>query len=92
MSSRFSFNVIVGSGIAMLSLGAVIAQAERADAIFFHFDYIYDTHNFFNTQAKKDLLEQQVASYFTPFTDNLTAISPGPSGFGFDNTALPYLW
>jgi hypothetical protein len=86
MSSRFSFNLIVGSGIAMLSLGAVIAQAERADAIFFHFDYIYDSNNFFNTQAKKDLLEQKVASYFTPFTDNLTAINPGPSGFGFDNT------
>jgi hypothetical protein len=63
----------------MLSLGAVIAQAERADAIFFHFDYIYDSNNFFNTQAKKDLLEQKVASYFTPFTDNLTAITPSGS-------------
>lgn len=86
MSSRFSFNLIVGSGIAMLSLGAVIARAERADAIFFHFDYTYDTNSFFNTQTKKDLLELTVASYFTPFTDNLTAIHPGPSGFGFDNT------
>jgi len=55
--------------------------------ITFQFDYTYDTNNFFDTQAKKDLLEQAAAIYEGGMTgsainhyginDTLNAIQPG---------------
>ena len=49
-------------------------------------DYSLDANNFFDTQAKRDLLQTAADSLANRLTDNLLAISPGPSGFGFDNT------
>ncbi|MBC7820459.1 MAG: matrixin family metalloprotease, partial [Planctomycetaceae bacterium] len=49
-------------------------------------DYSLDTNNFFDTQAKKDLLQTAADSLASHLADNLLAITPGPSGFGFDNT------
>jgi hypothetical protein len=45
-----------------------------------------DTNNFFDTQAKKDLLQTAADSLANRLADHLLAITPGPSGFGFDNT------
>ncbi|MFM9960123.1 MAG: ELWxxDGT repeat protein [Planctomycetaceae bacterium] len=49
-------------------------------------DYSFDTDNFFDTQAKKDLLQTVADSLASRLEDNLLAITPGPTGFGFDNT------
>ena len=49
-------------------------------------DYSLDSNNFFDTQAKKDLLQTVADSLTSRLTDDLEAITPGPSGFGFDNT------
>lgn len=49
-------------------------------------DYSLDTNNFFDTQAKKDLLQTVADSLAGRLNDNLLAITPGPTGFGFDNT------
>ncbi|MDA1014493.1 MAG: GEVED domain-containing protein [Planctomycetota bacterium] len=50
------------------------------------FDYSLDTNNFFDTQAKKDLLQTVADSLAEQITDDLLAITPGPSGQGFNNT------
>ncbi|MBI1375792.1 MAG: tandem-95 repeat protein, partial [Phycisphaera sp.] len=42
-------------------------------------DYSYDTNNFFDTQAKKDLLELAVDMVITRFEDDLDAITPSGS-------------
>ena len=49
-------------------------------------DYSLDTNNFFDTQDKKDLLQTVADSLAGRLVDNLLAITPGPSGLGFDNT------
>ena len=49
-------------------------------------DYSLDTNNFFDTQAKRDLLQTAADSLANRLNDHLLAISPGPTGFGFDNT------
>ncbi len=49
-------------------------------------DYSLDTNNFFDTQDKKDLLQTVADSLASRLNDNLLAITPGPSGFGFPNT------
>jgi len=49
-------------------------------------DYSLDTNNFFDTQAKRDLLASAFNEIAGQFSDSLDAIVPGPSGFGFDNT------
>ncbi|MHC4879477.1 MAG: hypothetical protein ACYTGL_23730, partial [Planctomycetota bacterium] len=48
-------------------------------------DYTLDTNNFFDTPEKMDLLQLAADSLTDRLTDTLTAIEPGPSGFGFDN-------
>ena len=49
-------------------------------------DYSLDTNNFFDTQAKRDLLQKAADEIFSRFGDDLEAISPGPSGFSFNNS------
>ena len=49
-------------------------------------DYSLDTNSFFDTQAKKDLLQSAADEFSVAFADQLSAIMPGPSGFGYDNT------
>ena len=49
-------------------------------------DYSLDTNNFFDTQMKRDLLQTAADHLGGRLTDSLTAIEPGPSGSGFDNT------
>jgi len=56
--------------------GSLLAAASPASAIDIVLDYTYDTNNFFNSQAKKDVLEE-AAAIFEVFTDSLTAIVPG---------------
>jgi Ca2+-binding RTX toxin-like protein len=49
-------------------------------------DYSHDAGNFFDTQAKRDLLQLAADTIVNHFSDDLAAIVPGPSGFGFDNS------
>lgn len=45
-------------------------------AVTFRFDYTYDTNNFFDTQAKKDVLELAGRMLGSQFDDTLSAIQP----------------
>jgi hypothetical protein len=70
-----------------LVLAAVVLAAfpVAAPAITIQLNYSLDTNNFFSTQPRRDAL-RAAADVFQVLTDSLTAITPGPSGFGFDNT------
>ncbi len=50
--------------------------APQAKALSFVVDYTYDTLNFFNTQAKKDVFEAALASVGDNMPDTLGAITP----------------
>jgi hypothetical protein len=52
---------------------------ERRELLSITFDvrYEFDTNNFFNTQAKRDLLQQAANSLGARLNDNLTDITPG---------------
>jgi len=54
----------------------VLCCSVNASAINIVFDYSLDTNNFFNTQAKRDVLDS-AAAVFEVFTDSLDAIVPG---------------
>jgi hypothetical protein len=58
---------------SVLGLGLLLTSNVPLNALSFHFDYTYDTNNFFADQTRKDILGT-AASYFTSFTDDLTAI------------------
>ncbi len=55
----------------------------------FTFDYTYDTSNFFNTQARKDVLELAGQLVGSQFSDTLEAITPGGSNTWRANFARP---
>lgn len=65
------FNRVGAVGV----LGVLVFSAD-ASAINIVFDYSLDTNNFFDTQAKRDLLDAAAAK-FEVFTDTLDAIVPG---------------
>jgi Matrixin len=54
----------------------LLVMAGHASAIDIVFDYSLDTNNFFDTQTKRDVLDE-AAAVFEVFTDSLDAISPG---------------
>jgi hypothetical protein len=54
----------------------VFASANHASAINIVFDYSLDTNNYFDTQAKRDVMDT-AAAVFEVFTDSLDAIVPG---------------
>ena len=56
--------------VSKCSKSAVLA------AMSIQFDYTYDTANFFNTQAKKDLLAAAASVFTSRITDDLAAIAP----------------
>ena len=60
----------------VLGMSVVLGLCGRASAINIVFDYSLDANNFFDTQAKRDVLDQ-AASIFEVFTDDLDAIVPG---------------
>jgi hypothetical protein len=66
-----------------LAVAALLLSHTRANALVFQFDYTYDTNNFFDTGTANGLAARdrltQAGNFFTSFTDNLTAISPGDS-------------
>ena len=50
-------------------------------------DYSYDADNFFNSQAKKDLMQAAANAFAAQLNDNLTAITP--SGFNTWSAQFP---
>ncbi|MFO0912639.1 MAG: cadherin domain-containing protein [Pirellulales bacterium] len=52
-------------------------EARRVMAVTIAIDYSYDTNNFFDTQAKRDLLQQAADSIGQYLNDSLSAIVPG---------------
>ena len=46
-------------------------------AVTFQIDYSLDTNNFFNTQAKRDLLQTAANTIGQRLSDDLSAIIPG---------------
>ena len=56
---------------------ATIGAGGGTGTVTVRFDYSMDTNNFFDTQAKKDLLQSIADGIVAHFTDNLTAITPG---------------
>lgn len=62
--------------LQLIGLCLVMVTTGQASAIDIVFDYTYDTQNFFNTQAKRDVLDE-AAAVFEVFTDSLDAITPG---------------
>ena len=46
-------------------------------AVSFVIDYTYDTNDFFDTQEKRDLLQEVADLFSEKLTDNLAAITPG---------------
>lgn len=63
----------------------LLVSANSAFAIEIIFDYSLDTNNFFDTQAKRDVLEA-AAEQFEVFTDRLDTIVPG----SVHNEGTPY--
>lgn len=61
--------------VAALLVGVV----DCASAITIQIDYSYDTNNFFDTQLKKDLLQDAADTLANRLTDQLTAIVPDGS-------------
>lgn len=49
-------------------------------------NYSLDTNDFFDTQAKRDLLQSSIDSVADRLSDSLSSLEPGPSGLGFNNT------
>lgn len=64
---RFAF-------LFLFSVSGLVASP--AKALTFVVDYTYDTLNFFNTQAKKDVFEAAIASVGDNIPDTLAAITP----------------
>lgn len=56
-----------------------LEQRHLLSGISIQFDYTYDTNNFFNTQAKKDLLDQAASVFEDRINDTLLAIKPSGS-------------
>ncbi len=65
---------------ALLAAGIFAASSQQAAAINIVFDYSYDANNFFDTQAKKDVLQAAGSFFSNLIQDDLTAISSGASG------------
>lgn len=67
---------------ASLAMGLVVL-APSAQAITIEFDYTYDTRGFFTDQAtgaaitERRAVLEQAASFYSGFTDSLSAIDPG---------------
>ena len=74
-----SSRILLGSSIALLSLGALVGQTQLAQAtgLDIKFDYRYDTNNFFSDQNRKDTLDDAALYFENAFNDNLDAITPG---------------
>ena len=88
LSSHYS-RTLVSSGIVLLSLVALVGQAQRANAIQLTFDYSQDTNNFFGNEGSVQRLRlEEAADYFNGFTDQLSPRSsrsydiPNPAGDG----------
>ncbi len=62
--------------LAVVGVFGVLTCAVNASAINIVFDYSLDTNNFFDTQAKRDVLDA-AAAVFEVITDSLDAIVPG---------------
>ena len=73
--------ILLGSSIALLSLGILGGQTQQAKAtgIDIKFDYRYDTNNFFSDQNRKDTLEEASFYFENAFNDTLDAITPSGS-------------
>ena len=73
-----SSRILLGSSIALLSLGALVGQTQQAQAmgLDIKFDYRYDTNNFFSNQDRKDSLEDAAFYFENAFNDTLDAITP----------------
>jgi hypothetical protein len=61
----------------LVAASGALCFTPRASAITIQIDYSYDTNDFFNTQAKKDLLQDAANTLAARLTDNLSAITPG---------------
>lgn len=69
------------TGIYRLLAAALLGMScHQASAITLQFDYTYDTNNFFDTQAKKNVLEAAGAFFSNVIQDDLTAITSGSGG------------
>ncbi len=62
--------------LTLVGMFCLLAWAGNASAINIVFDYSLDTNNFFDTQAKRDVMDT-AAAVFEVFTDQLDAIVPG---------------
>ncbi len=61
---------------SLIGVLCLLVMAGQASAIDIVFDYSLDTNNFFDTQAKRDVMDS-AAAVFEVFTDSLDAIVPG---------------
>jgi hypothetical protein len=62
------------------------ALEDRLTPVQIVFDYSLDTNHFFDTQAKKDLLQKAANTITSRFTDNLLALGTPPSGTSWYGT------
>ncbi len=60
----------------LLALAVVVEVLPSIPALTITFDYTYDTSGFFNSQARRDLLNEAAANLTSRITDSLTAIVP----------------
>jgi len=67
---------VIKTAVMKTMLASVFAMASQsASAINIEFRYDYDTNNFFDTQAKKDVLNAAGSYFSNLITDDLTAIT-----------------
>lgn len=60
--------------LRFLAIGAIGLGGQQAHAVSIVFDYGYDSNNFFDTQAKKDVLEAAGGFFSSRLNDSLSAI------------------
>ena len=73
--------ILLGSSIAVLSLGALIGYTPQAKAIDIEFDYFYDDsanggNDFFADTGRRDLLDQAASYFESNINDSLPALNP----------------
>jgi len=65
----------MNKALKILAIGTLSIAGQQAQAVSIEFDYSYDSNNFFDTQAKKNVLESAGNFFGSRITDSLSSIN-----------------
>ena len=73
----YNVTISVSDGTNSVTQSLAVTVTNVVEPLTVIFDFSLDTNNFFNTQAKKDLLQAAANEIVSHFQDELSAITPG---------------